>query len=635
MCVIKSIESRFVLVTGSLDNLSKYPIKKEESKGFRKDKDKARDFAEVFTPLHIVDSMIDSIPSYFGRKTLDLCAGHGQFTIRLLRKFSKVKGFNVKKYLKERHFFSELQIESCIKLLWIFGTDINLAIGDALKLDKLPPDWRGVWVYIEQAMIWVDITNIVKSELDVSGSYDSKFQKKFEEMIEGLRSRLNKIAKEPNMELERLITFPTGRKLLKDWVRKVATEQEENWQNIETPEWIAKEMVQCIPDLKTRSKFLVLFNIELLEALVTEGVPISKIIFGSDSLLEESMIQGLYKAKTFHIGRSFDDLKKALEEQEGQYDVVLSNPPYQVNDGGHGASARPIYHEIVQHAIDKLGPQYVCMITPSRWMMGGKGLDDYRARMLSDKRLKLIQDFPGTNDVFSSVSIAGGVSYFLWDRDHNGLCEFNGINRDIGEFDVLIRDNTSISILKKVIKTHSSNNYLCSIVSSSKPYGFREDTIEQPAGTPCWFKQSRGLLFVDPQLVKDSRNDLNKWKVLSPRTIPGADVAKMHKSPIEAIHATNMFIAKPGECCSESYLVLNSFNKEKEAIIFRNYVKTRFFRFMLLLRVISQDVTREKFSWVPDLGDYTQPVTDQDLYEHFSLTKKEIAHIESTIKELK
>jgi hypothetical protein len=311
MCnALNEIERRFRKVTGYKGALSQYPLSK--SSGFATNKDKSRDFAEVFTPPHIVDKMLDSVPNLSSStKNLDLCAGHGQFTIRMLRKFSQVKGFDVLKYLKTKNFFAELQLESCYKLLWVFGTGINLAIGDALQLKTLPHNWRGVWLFVENAGIWVNITKIVESEVQGNVEdlelfpYNSGEEKNFVTMIEKLGGWLNHIAKEPKMELERLIHIPAGRELLKDWVRTVATEQEENWQNEKTPKWVAREMVRCIPDLKTRSRFLVLFNVELLEALVKEGVSASKITFGSDSALEEAMAQATYKRlKTILIGRS-------------------------------------------------------------------------------------------------------------------------------------------------------------------------------------------------------------------------------------------------------------------------------------------------------------------------------------------
>jgi site-specific DNA-methyltransferase (adenine-specific) len=418
----------------------------------------------------------------------------------------------------------------------------------------------------------------------------------------------------------------------------VAKDVEENWQDVKTPEWVAKEMVRCIPDLKTRSRFLVLFNIELLDALVKEGVPVNKITFGSDSALEQAMAEGLYKKlKTIPIGRTFDEMKKALEGKAGQYDVVLSNPPYQIKDGGFGVSARPIYHEIVIYIIDSLKPQYVCMITPSRWMAGGKGLDDYRAKMLADKRIRLIQDFPGNTSVFETVSIGGGVSYFFWDRDRDPkevLCSFNGIDRDIGEFDVLVRDNTSVQILKKVLAKHTGKTFCDKLVISRKPFGLATNFKEwQPAGTPgsvkCYCAKKDGFeKWVDANIVNDPHGVQGKWKVLTlPVTYEGSSFSGGKRQIFSKI-----FIAEKASVCIETYIVTGSFNTKKEADNYLEYMKTKFYRFMLSLRVISQHISKGCFAWVPDLGSYANLVTDEDLYAHFNLTKKEIEHINSTIK---
>ena len=161
------------------------------------------------------------------------------------------------------------------------------------------------------------------------------------------------------------------------------------------------------------------------------------------------------------------------------FDVIIGNPPYQMSDGGHSASATPIYHKFIQQAM-KMNPQYLCMIVPSRWFTGGKGLDNFREEMLNDKRLKEIHDFPISEDVFPSVGVAGGVNYFLWHRDYVGDCLIKTYEKGecISEMkrpliedatDIFIRYNEAIPILRKV-QTFQEKSF-SEFISSRKPFG--------------------------------------------------------------------------------------------------------------------------------------------------------------------
>nr|WP_197549177.1 Eco57I restriction-modification methylase domain-containing protein [Candidatus Nitrospira inopinata] len=186
-----------------------------------------------------------------------------------------------------------------------------------------------------------------------------------------------------------------------------------------------------------------------------------------------------------------DDIKARMAELFGgdmQFDVIIGNPPYQLDDGGYGKSAAPIYHLFVEQA-KKLEPRYLSLVIPARWFAGGKGLDKYRERMLSDRRLRKLVDYPKLYEGFPGVKIRGGISYFLWDRDHNGPCEVQtiwdgqptgpAVARYLDAYDILIRRNEAVPILEKV--RAKGEPTLDSRVSSRKPFGFPTNFHGKPA----------------------------------------------------------------------------------------------------------------------------------------------------------
>lgn len=317
-----------------------------------------------------------------------------------------------------------------------------------------------------------------------------------------------------------------------------------------------------------------------------------------------------------------------------KFDVVIGNPPYTLSDGGNGTSAKPIYQHFVNQA-KKLNPRYLIMIIPSRWFTGGKGLQDFRQSMLSDHRIRKLVDYENFKDVFPGVDLAGGACYFLWDRDSEGACEVTNCSPDkssvairkLDEYEVFIRQNLAVDIVKKVGSKYKC--FLSDRVSPRKPFDLPTNYTPKDSGIPCWFIQKIGLKYADPEDVDDSQGYLNKWKLLVPKA-PIAGQTDFTK-PVKFYYDGNTRIAKPGECCTESWIVVGAFDTEAEVVAYKSYIFTKTVRFLLLQTVVSQDVTRKNFCFVPDLKKYKGVYTDEKLRKMWNITDEEWEYIDSRI----
>jgi site-specific DNA-methyltransferase (adenine-specific) len=334
-----------------------------------------------------------------------------------------------------------------------------------------------------------------------------------------------------------------------------------------------------------------------------------------------------------------DNIKARIDELFGdnmQFDVVVGNPPYQLDDGGHNNSATPIYHLFVEKAI-ALNPQYVLMVTPSRWFAGGRGLDRFRERMLKDGQIRHITDYPKLYDGFPGVKIRGGVSYFLWDRDHTGAATIQTmwdgkplgqpVTRRLDQFDVFVRSNEAVPILEKVVA--KAEPVLSDRVSSQKPFGLRTffHGADTPAGLadPIKLYGSQRVTWIERSTVAQNAGWVDKWKVLVSR-VQGTSAA------VERIFLGKPIVSGPGEACTETYLVTGLFDSEEQAMRYANYLRTRFVRFLVSLRKSTQDAARGVYAFVPDLP-IDRDWTDAELYERYQLTADEIAFIESQVAE--
>jgi site-specific DNA-methyltransferase (adenine-specific) len=317
-----------------------------------------------------------------------------------------------------------------------------------------------------------------------------------------------------------------------------------------------------------------------------------------------------------------------------KFDVIVGNPPYQLSDSGFGTSAKPIYHNFVEQA-KKLNPRYLSMIIPARWYSGGKGLDDFRASMLSDDRLRQIHDYPEAMDVFPGVQIKGGICYFLWDRDNNGEClvTTNKNGQEISQMvrplledgcESFIRFNEAIPILKKV--QAFGEDSLRDQISSRKPFGlattFRGKKTKNKDSVVLY--QNGGKAYISSNDIPSNIELKDYYKVLIPPLGSGSD---SFPHPILG----QPFIAEPNSVCTETYLVAGISSTQQTSINLKNYLKTKFLRFLVLLNKPTQHATSKVYAYVPK-QDFKQEWTDEKLYEKYGITKDEQAFIDSLIR---
>ena len=269
--------------------------------------------------------------------------------------------------------------------------------------------------------------------------------------------------------------------------------------------------------------------------------------------------------------------KELRELKDMKFDVIIANPPYQLSDGGgNGASAKPIYHLFVQQSI-RLNPRFITMITPSRWFSGGKGLDEYRDKMLRSKQIRIIHDFPDATEIFPGIQLKGGASYFLWERDNLGLCKVYSHTNITEEVlpterpllekggDTFIRYNQAIPILHKV--QSKGEKSFAEYVSQRMPFGLpntykgnknRSSKTDLETYVSGNDRDIRGAVSYTPISLVTKGNELIKChKVFIGKAGSGSD---SFPHPI----LPQPFYGKPMTICNESYLVIGGFRTEQE-----------------------------------------------------------------------
>lgn len=319
--------------------------------------------------------------------------------------------------------------------------------------------------------------------------------------------------------------------------------------------------------------------------------------------------------------------------------VAVGNPPYQESDGGFGGSAKAIYNFFAEALIECTDISEFVLVIPSRWFSAGKGVEEFRDKMISSNEIKAIHHFKQSKEVFPTVDVLGGVCFLHYQKGFKGETVY--IEKDeetsvnFSKYDIVLDDPFGYPLVDKVT-SNWKGKFVGETAWSGKPFGIRTYyfkrnstlTAKDKHAIPC-FSKGRRILFADIRDIDKNTDKINDWKVAVPRAYaPGS---KMGVRRV-ALPRDQHFIIPKGHITTETYNIVATFKTKTEAENFCEYLKTDFARYMMALRKITQDIPKDRWNWVP-MVDASKTWTDKELYKLFKITPEEQEHIKSKLQE--
>ena len=308
-----------------------------------------------------------------------------------------------------------------------------------------------------------------------------------------------------------------------------------------------------------------------------------------------------------------DSLQLDIQKEFGitKFDIVIGNPPYNEELKTSGATA--LYNKFVEYYIEKC--DLLCFVMPSRWFSGGKGLDSFRKNMLERTDIVYIKHFNDACEIFgNSVSIEGGVNYFLKDTHYKGDCNFDGSMTKLNKYDVFVDGKFHALIDKLVMFDSITTLYKSQDYHKIQTNDKRFKTENTNDTIKCYVSQQKGFeKFIDKKEIK---TDISKYKIITPDGNGGSKCFG------------NTFIGYPSEVHCKTYISFE-INTENEAKSLLSFMKCRLPNFMLSLRKNSQHTSASTCKWIP-LPPLNKEWTDEDVYKHFKLSEDDIKLINDT-----
>ncbi len=354
-----------------------------------------------------------------------------------------------------------------------------------------------------------------------------------------------------------------------------------------------------------------------------------------------------------------------LVGQNVKINAIVGNPPYQVTQANNGDSANramagAIYPKFIELG-DKLRPNFLSLITPSRWMSKtGRGISsEWVDKMIKCNHFISIYDYPFAQELFLNVEIKGGVNYFLYSADYSDKCTFYSIREgekssthkflDNSNVGFIVRDAKSQSIISKVVDDDNEsfmdlvgpNTLFCDCAKGILNTNWNGYTLSPESDDAIKYYLNKKTIEVGFAWIKPT--DM----------IKSVDVVPLHKVYIPEAAGTGNdsqilgkpFYGEPNSICSQTYICIGykpgQLNSKTECDAVMKYIQSKFLRFLVSIKKNTQHSFAQVYQLVPlqdftdksDI-DWTQSVADIDrqLYRKYDLSDDEIAFIESMIK---